>query len=423
MKAVIKKISVFAILSVILNIFAAYGVGAEGVSPYDGFAQLTGYVPIDDLYPGDEVYLIYRLEEKLPAYGAEINISYNSDMLSFKKAESLTGIAEVKEVLQDSKSGSLTYAYTLTGKILPEVRKDIVRITFTALKSGTSKVLLNSSALVLVNDDKLEYVRQTDSADTNIVIKSHDPQPTSKPSYSGGGGGGGGTFTKPKPSETPVPTESTEPIPTPKPTENPGTKDEVFTDVGAVEWAKNAITELNKKGIISGYDGKFFPNDLITRAEVSKILCNVFELKNIDGKSITFTDVDENAWYADCVTIMFQNGLLSGESAEKCMPERNITREEFAALVGRSLSVNGFSFTDNSDNTDKKTFADENKTSDFAKPYIEILSSAGIINGYGDNTFRPKENLSRAEAAVMIHRLVSYTDRQNNPDKTEDNSL
>ena len=64
MKAVIKKISVFAVLSVILNIFAAYGVGAEGVSPYDGFAQLTEYVPIDDLYPGDEVYLIYRLEEK-----------------------------------------------------------------------------------------------------------------------------------------------------------------------------------------------------------------------------------------------------------------------------------------------------------------------------------------------------------------------
>lgn len=423
MKAVIKKISVFVILSVILNIFAAYGVGAEGVSPYDGFAQLTGYVPIDDLYPADEVYLIYRLEEKLPVYGTEINISYDSDMLSFKKAESLTETAEVKEVLQDSKSGSLTYAYTLTGKILPEVRKDVVRITFTALKSGTSKVLLNSSALVLVNDDKLEYVRQTDSADTNIVIKSHDPQPTSKPSYSGGGGGGGGTFTTPKPSETPVPTESTEPIPTTEPTENPGTEDEVFTDVGAVEWAKNAITELNKKGIISGYDGKFFPDDLITRAEVSKILCNVFEFKNIAGKSITFTDVDENAWYADCVTIMFQNGILSGESAEKCMPERNITREEFAALVGRSLSVNGFSFTDNSDNTDKKTFADENKTSDFAKPYIEILSSAGIINGYGDNTFRPKENLSRAEAAVMIHRLVSYTDRQNNPDKTEDNSL
>ena len=423
MKAVIKKISVFVILSVILNIFAAYGVGAEGVSPYDGFAQLTGYVPVDDLYPADEVYLIYRLEEKLPVYGTEINISYDSDMLSFKKAESLTETAEVKEVLQDSKSGSLTYAYTLTGKILPEVRKDVVRITFTALKSGTSKVLLNSSALVLVNDDKLEYVRQTDSADTNIVIKSHDSQPTSKPSYSGGGGGGGGTFTTPKPSETPVPTESTEPIPTPEPTENPGTEDEVFTDVGAVEWAKNAITELNKKGIISGYDGKFFPDDLITRAEVSKILCNVFEFKNIAGKSITFTDVDENAWYADCVTIMFQNGILSGESAEKCMPERNITREEFAALVGRSLSVNGFSFTDNSDNTDKKTFADENKTSDFAKPYIEILSSAGIINGYGDNTFRPKENLSRAEAAVMIHRLVSYTDRQNNPDKTEDNSL
>lgn len=422
MKAVIKKISVFVILSVILNIFAAYGVGAEGVSPYDGFAQLTGYVPIDDLYPADEVYLIYRLEEKLPVYGTEINISYDSDMISFKKAESLTETAEVKEVLQDSKSGSLTYAYTLTGKILPEVRKDVVRITFTALKSGTSKVLLNSSALVLVNDDKLEYVRQTDSADTNIVIKSHDPQPTSKPSYSGGGGGGG-TFTTPKPSETPVPTESTEPIPTPEPTENPGTEDEVFTDIGAVEWAKNAITELNKKGIISGYNGKFFPDDLITRAEVSKILCNVFEFKNIAGKSITFIDVDENAWYADCVTIMFQNGILSGESAEKCMPERNITREEFAALVGRSLSVNGFSFTGNSDNTDKKTFADENKTSDFAKPYIEILSSAGIINGYGDNTFRPKENLSRAEAAVMIHRLVSYTDRQNNPGKTEDNSL
>ena len=64
--------------------------------------------------------------------------------------------------------------------------------------------MLNSSALVLVKDDKLEYVRQTDSADTNIVIKSHDPQPTSKPSYSGGVGGGGGTFTTPKPSETPV---------------------------------------------------------------------------------------------------------------------------------------------------------------------------------------------------------------------------
>ena len=63
MKAVIKKVSVFVILSVILNIFAAYGVGAEGVSPYDGFAQLTGYVPVDDLY--SDVYKRQRWKRLL----------------------------------------------------------------------------------------------------------------------------------------------------------------------------------------------------------------------------------------------------------------------------------------------------------------------------------------------------------------------
>lgn len=421
MKTAVKKISVFILISIVLNIFTL-GVDAESVNPYDGFVHLSADIPVDDLYPDDEVYLIYRSDEGIPVYGAEINLKYDSEMLDVKKAENLAEDSlSVKEVLNDSKTGNLIYAYTLTGKTQPSPQNDILRITFSAKKSGTTMVLLDSLTLTLVNQDNLEYFSQTEPLGTEIIIKSHEPQPTSKPHY--GGGGGGGTFAKPKPTETPKPSEGVKPD-SGETEKNPdiGIDESEFYDIADTEWAREAINELKKRRIISGYNGKFYPNSFITRAEVSKILCNIFDLKDIDGKQMSFTDVTADMWFFEYVRKMFQNGLMNGESTEKCNPEQNITREEFAALIGRCLTVKNYDFTDTVNAGEGKIFADTEETAEFAKEHVKVLASLGIINGYSDNTFRPKESITRAETSVMVYRLISYMEHDANA-KMEGNSL
>ena len=107
-----------------------------------------------------------------------------------------------------------------------------------------------------------------------------------------------------------------------------------------------------------------------------------------------FTDM-VNHWAAADVLSMNKAGIVSGVSDTLFDPDRNITRAEFAAIIARALKL-----------SDKK--ADYKDVNDeWFAPYVGACSEAGIISGY-DGMFRPNDNITRQEMAVIIVNAYSY---------------
>lgn len=169
-----------------------------------------------------------------------------------------------------------------------------------------------------------------------------------------------------------------------------------FSDMGAYDWAEESVYELNKKGIISGKtDDLYEPGSNITRAEFSKLICKIFNFENRSGK---FADVADDSWYAPFVYALSSNGVVSGADG-RFYPENDITREDAAVILYRAYNVKGINISGT------KSFADDDRVSDYAKEAVSVLGNEKVIAGFEDGRFLPQNNLTRAEAAVLLYRV------------------
>ena len=176
----------------------------------------------------------------------------------------------------------------------------------------------------------------------------------------------------------------------------------MFDDIADYAWASEAITELAKKGVISGKStGIFAPADNITRAEFVKILVGALNIASNNSAS-EFGDVASDHWAHSYVSAATGAGIVNGIGDGSFGAGFTITRQDMAVMCYRALSVLGVEF----DETLTKDFADASSIADYAKDAVALLGGAGIINGRGDNSFCPAELLTRAEAAKIIYSLT-----------------
>lgn len=174
------------------------------------------------------------------------------------------------------------------------------------------------------------------------------------------------------------------------------TEPDRFTDIENVSWAKEAIESLYDQQIVSGMeDGKFYPNKEITREEVVTLLCKAFGIKESDQKG-RFEDVYDR-WSAGFVNAAFENEIVKGITETYFGAEQNVTREDMAVMAGRAGKISA---------SKQAEFTDSSEISAYAKDAVAALSGQGVISGYADGSFRPRNNITRAEAAVMIYRLI-----------------
>lgn len=133
----------------------------------------------------------------------------------------------------------------------------------------------------------------------------------------------------PTPVPTPTPTPVPTPSPSPKPWENP------FPDVSDTEWYIEAIEFVCKQGLMAGYaNGKFGPNDSLSRAQFAQLLYNK---EGRPSGSVTgkFTDVAPEQWYAGAISWAASKGIVGGYGNGKFGPNDPITREQLAAMLWR----------------------------------------------------------------------------------------
>lgn len=165
-----------------------------------------------------------------------------------------------------------------------------------------------------------------------------------------------------------------------------------------------AIEVLNKEihfNYVIGYtDGTIRPNNDISRAEVATIFFRLLTDEAREQYTTTagnFTDVKAGMWCNRAIATLTNMGIIKGYTDGSFQPNKSITRAELATIIARfaKLDIN------------TKTFSDIN--GHWAQKNIELAAGNGWINGYEDGTFRPNNNITRAETFAMINRVL---DRQ-----------
>ncbi len=165
-----------------------------------------------------------------------------------------------------------------------------------------------------------------------------------------------------------------------------------FSDLKPDFWGYENIMEMQKKGVIDGYeDGTFRPEKYVTRGETAKILSM---LSGISEGNAEFSDVDSNDWFGK-----FAKAVGEYIPSEKGNFEGNtpITREDAAVAAVKILKI--------PENKMALTFSDRDDIT--YRGEIAAAVVEGIITGFEDNTFRPEDKLTRAQLCAMYDRAFS----------------
>jgi len=195
------------------------------------------------------------------------------------------------------------------------------------------------------------------------------------------------------PAETPVQTssETTTSTPTPTATAQPTSSPEASNNI--------------HYAYLSGYPGGLFkPENNITRAEAAVIFAKLSGATPdtaSSNNSTSFTDISETHWATWAIKYVASEGLFSGYTDGSFMPDKVITRAEFATVVTKYLKKHGM--------LEGKTYnVSSLKDIDghWAKENIETLVGEGYIKGYPDDTFRPNASIKRAESVALINRAL-----------------
>ncbi len=186
------------------------------------------------------------------------------------------------------------------------------------------------------------------------------------------------------------------------------------------KWTKDGSSVVSKVDVpqqlngdehfayVIGYpEGDVRPQNNITRAEAVTILFRLLkdDVRNANVTDVNvFADVNEGDWYNKAVSTLAALEIVNGRTETEFMPNEYITRAEFATIFARFCE---FSYT----------VTDEFKDIDghWAENYVNEAAAYGWIAGYEDNTFRPDNRITRAEAMTLINRVL-----KRNPENTND---
>jgi len=176
-----------------------------------------------------------------------------------------------------------------------------------------------------------------------------------------------------------------------------------FDDIGNVLWAKESIEALAARSIVRGIGGgNFNPNGYVTRAEFIKMLMEAFDLIDENARC-EFIDVKEGAWYYSAIASAWKLGIVKGKDDFSFGVNDRISREDMAVMVYRTAMLVKIRF----EGKGKAEFADKAQIAPYAVDAIETMYRAGIISGIGEGLFAPKDGATRAQAAVIIYKLLN----------------
>ncbi len=181
----------------------------------------------------------------------------------------------------------------------------------------------------------------------------------------------------------------------------PSKPTEIFSDINDAPWAQEAIEYLANEKIIAGKgDGKFYPNDTVTREEFVKIIVEAFDLSDKNATA-SFADVDAGRWSYNYIASAYATGIITGDG-NNFNPSSQMTRQDMAVVIYRVAEYLGEQLP----GVPESSFDDQVRIASYAQEAVSVLVGAGIINGTGDNRFTPLGIVTRAQAAKIVYELI-----------------
>ncbi len=184
-----------------------------------------------------------------------------------------------------------------------------------------------------------------------------------------------------------------------------------FSDVNK-HWAKDSINNMASRMVVNGIgENNYAPDRNITRAEVAKIVVTALGLEEGVGE-VDFSDVYESDWFSGYVQTAASYGLINGYDDGNFRPQEEITREEVMAIIHRAMKITGLENGLSEEDSSKLLveYEDAENVANYAKESIATCLKSGIINGRNTTTLAPKSNITRAEVAVIMERLLHQSD-------------
>ncbi len=188
-------------------------------------------------------------------------------------------------------------------------------------------------------------------------------------------------------------------------TVTPSTQSRRFTDMGSHGWAAAAVDFLYEGGVTTGTSATTYGPALnITRGDFILMLYRAFDLTAAatDG----FKDVPANSYYAQAISVAKALGIAQGGSDGAFRPTAPLTREDAMVFLHRTLSRTGKTLAE-APAAFLNRFADGSSTSSYAQSSVASLVQAGVIQGDNNGRLNPKGSLTRAEMAVILHRVLT----------------
>lgn len=174
-------------------------------------------------------------------------------------------------------------------------------------------------------------------------------------------------------------------------------------------WADSVIGYMGNKGIINGINenGKryFKPNALMTRAEFAVMMTNYLGIhpEDYQAEALPFADYQKiPAWAENAVKAMYKTNVIKGKEENGTVvfaPQDNITRAEVVTILSRIMPAGLYQ-------ADLGYIADYTQIPAWASGGFSSLCGAGLLTGYEDNTLRPNNPITRAEALKMVYNIL-----------------
>ena len=171
---------------------------------------------------------------------------------------------------------------------------------------------------------------------------------------------------------------------------------ETFSDLPQ-DWSKDAVSYAIDNGLLVGYEGKVFPTNNLSRAELASIVNRILGTSEKADIS-AFTDVPAGKWYVADLAKAVNAELLFG-AGTKLSPEAAVSREAAFAILARAFKLSTTSTTA----LDK--FIDKGDIAEYFKSDIAALVEAGYVKGSNNKLF-PKQNITRAEFAQVLYSFI-----------------
>lgn len=191
-----------------------------------------------------------------------------------------------------------------------------------------------------------------------------------------------------------------------------------FTDVSRSDWYYQFVDYVTSKGYFNGVaDKTFAPADNMTRAMFVTVLFR-FDGAKGDRSQSAFTDVAPGEWYTDAINWAAANRIVDGVGDGKFAPNDPITRAQMCTMIERYLALYKKAWKVTLPETGSvSVMVDENAIPAYALAAVKQCQRHGLVNGFEDGTFRPNELSTRAQVAAVIYRM-SFLVQNAKPDNT-----